>query len=473
MNKVSCFLPVFPLVIASSCMEGRQGDGSAIHEPNVIFIFTDDQNHDWIGYRNPLVVTPNLDRIAAKGVIIENAFITLPVCSPSRATALTGRHNLTNGVSGYGTPLTEEEFSFAHFFNQAGYLTAMVGKWHIPGHRAKNLGFEEVRQLGGGAPYWNPPVIENEEERVYKGFSTDYCVEQTMEIISRAERESKPFAIWLCTQAPHGRRAELGGFWISDEVRDIYAHRDFSKVPLPDNLFDDLSGKPPYLKTYRGKRLGDERNVTNPGRFRNKSGVFGQITEMDRSLGQLFDFLEESGLNGNTYIVFMSDNGVFSGMHGLTSKGLLYDAVVRVPMFVTGPGIEPGRRDNATLVSNVDIAPTILDLAGIDYPDNMHGLSLKNLLLENEPLEREYLFLELPDENPTLETKPAFALRSLEWKYIRTFEDGRDNPYTFEELYHLKNDPHEVENLAGMPAHQDLVRAFRAELDSKLERVSR
>jgi arylsulfatase A-like enzyme len=433
---------------------------------NVIFIFTDDQNYNWIGYKNPWAVTPNLDRLAEQGMIFEQGLITLPVCSPARAAALTGRHNLANGVTEFRIRMNAGEVSFAEYFNEAGYLTGLIGKWHIPWMGASGAGFQEVHELGkhegyNTPHYFNPMVIVNGVEKMYEGFEGDFCVDQTLYVIEKAREAGQPFALWVCPFTPHGHPA---GRWFSDETRQIYREIDFTDYPIPGNVGADLDGKPPYLQTYRGRRQGQNQY--------NARGVLMQMTELDRALGRLFETLESQGLMESTYIVFMSDNGIFNGQHGLGSKGLLYDAVVRVPLFVAGPGISGGRRDRVTQVSNVDIAPTILDLAGLPIPERMHGLSIKPLLKDNIALEREFVFLELPTPNPSLETLPAFGLRSTRWKFIQTYENGLDEPLTFEELYDLKNDPYELRNVVVESEHQDLVEKLRAELERQRERFS-
>lgn len=440
-------------------------------QKNVIFIYTDDQNHDWIGYANPFVLTPNLDRLAAQGMIFDHGVITLPICMPSRATALTGRHNLANGVTVRGTRLNPGEVSFAEYFNEAGYLTGLIGKWHIPFATASGEGFQEVHQLGtrdgyNTPHYLNPMVIVNGVEQLYEGYEGDFCVDQSLYVIEKARAADQPFMLWVCPFTPHGHQA---GRWFSDETRRLYRDIDFSDHPVPGNLGADLDGKPPYLRTFRGRRLGDERNA---GESYNVRGAFMQLTELDRALGRLFDFLKAQGLMDTTYIVFMSDNGVFGGRHGMTSKGLLYDAVVRVPLFFAGPGIPGGRRDADTVVSNSDIAPTMLELAGLSVPERMHGKSIKPLLKEDIPLDREFVMLELPKPAQNFETKPAFALRSARWKFIQTYENGLDEPLTFEELYDLENDPYELRNIVAKPEHRETVERLRAELDRRRERFN-
>lgn len=450
-------LQVFPSVGRTQTATPEAG------QRNVLFIFTDDQNHDWMGYRNPWVLTPNLDRVAAQGMTFEHGLITLPVCSPARAAALTGRHNLANGVVGYGTPPHQDEVSFAEHFREAGFLTALVGKWHIPRRDDPDLldDFEVIRMQRGGFPYVNPTVVENGVEKPYEGYVEDYNADQSVAIIEQAQKEGRPFMIWLNPKTPHGHR---DGYYVSDEVRRMYADFDFSDYPMPENFGADLDGKPEYLQTYRGRRRGPER-----WRPRN---LFMRIAEMDRSLGRLFDALEAKDLMDSTYIVFMSDNGVFAGQHGFMSKGLLYEAAIRVPLFVIGPGIPVGVHDTSHVVSNVDIAPTMLDLVGLPIPEAMHGMSLRGVLTAEQPLEREFVFLEVPEAIQTLETQASLGLRSTRWKFIRTYEDGIDQPATFEELYDLEVDPWELSNVADDPKYRETLERLRAELDRKRAKFS-
>lgn len=442
-----------------------------VEKPNLLFIFTDDQRSDAIGYANPIVHTPNLDKLSAEGLRFEDAFITLPVCSSARATALTGRYTKANGVTIYQNPLHASEESFADYLDKAGYLTAMVGKWHVSGRGPKDLGFQQVYQLAGNAPYWNPSYIENGKRRKYAGYSTDFCVDKTIEVMKMAGEGKKPFAIWLCTQAPHHRGKAKGGSWLSKETEAIYADGRLSMLPVPPNIHDNLRDKPPYMKNYRARRSVMRKGPMTDERYRDNKDYFGQVTEMDRSLGKLFGALEKMNLRRNTYIFFMSDNGLFLGEFGLMSKALHYEPAIRVPMFVVGPGIRSGW-DDENMVTNADIAPTLLDLAGVTIPANMHGKSLKNLLLEGKSLNRSYLLFELPDAyEKLLETRAAYSIRSDRWKYIQTFEDGNDQPYTFEELYDLQEDPYEMNNLAGDLAKQTLISQLRSEMTSERERT--
>lgn len=438
---------------------------AAEERPNLLFIWTDDQRWDAIGYTNPFVPTPNLDRMAATGVRFDQAAIVLPVCSPSRATALTGRYAMAHGVTNYDNPIRPEETTLAEPLHAAGYTTAMIGKWHIEGKDPLDFAFSEVRNLQNTFYYWQPPVINNGIEEQVPGTGHDYVVDEAIKIMRGAVEAGRPFFIYLSTLEPHNVRFRHGGRErLREETRDYFRRNPLTALPIPPNIYDDLEGKPPYIHTYRGRRLRvglENENPMTPERFRSyQFKIYSMMAELDHALGRLFEAMEEMGLMDDTYILMSSDNGLFDGEHGLMSKGLLYEEAVRVPLFLVGPGIEPGF-DALSLPANIDFAPTLLDLAGLEIPAHMHGFSLKDVAKCRVPLNREYLLLEHPEENPTLEILPNFALRSREWKYIRTYENGVDEPHTFEELYNLLDDPFELTNLADDPEHARLLDRLR------------
>lgn len=462
--------------------------------PNILFIFTDDQRWDSIGYINPYIHTPNIDRFAAEGLRFNQATIVLPVCSPSRAAALTGRYGLANGVTTFHNGLREGETTFFKPLKEAGYLTAMIGKWHVLPVDAPYGGFrgfmtaldqpfppvfhefDEVRDAGNSRNYWQPEVVHNGEWTRAPGTSLDYVVDETIAVIRQAVEDGRSFAVYCSTLEPHNRMWGEGQDHLSESTVRYYEEHPLDTLPWPPNIHDDLSGKPPYLQVYRGRvnRVGARnQNPMTPERFRDAQyRIYAMMSEVDIALGRLFDALETLNLRENTYVVLMGDNGLFDGEHGLMSKGLHYEASVRVPLFIVGPGIRPGF-DDRSLPTNVDIAPTLLELAGLVVPANMHGDSLKQAAKERIPLDRAYVLLEHPDENTVLETRTAYSLRSREWKYIRTYENGKDEPYTFEELYDLFADPYELNNIADDPDQAERMAFLRVELDRQRQRVRR
>jgi len=447
-------------------------------QPNLLLIYTDDQRWDAISYVTPYVYTPNLERLAREGMRFTQATVVLPVCSPSRAAVLTGRYGLANGQTTFSeTSLNPTEVTFMKYLRDAGYLTAQVGKWHIYGRDPLDLEFDEVRNTENTKDFWQPLVINNGRKVRAPGAAHDYVVDETISIIKKAREQKQPFAIYLATLEPHNKMFGGGGRErMQDETRLYYEQNPLNTMQVPPNIYDDLTAKPPYLQTYRGRTQrtgeGGKRPMTPKRYWDCQYASFTMMTEIDRALGRLFSALEEMDLRRSTYILFMGDNGLFQGEHGLMSKALHYEESVRVPFFAVGPGISPGL-DEQSLITNIDIAPTLLEFAGLSVPDNMHGMSLKKVLLEQTPLERDYVLLEHPDVNPVLETRTAFGLRSDRWKYIRTYEDGKDKPYTFEELYDLKEDPYEMQNLATDPERAPFIRLLREELEMRRKDVEK
>lgn len=446
------------------------------NKPNLLLIYTDDERWDAIGYVTPSAHTPNLNRLARQGLRFTQAAAVLPVCSPSRAAVLTGRYGMANGQTAFvSTTMNPNETTVADYLRDAGYLTAQVGKWHIYGREPADCGFDEVRNAGNTKDFWQPKVISNGVPIRAKSTAHDYVVDETISIVHKAQESGQPFAIYLATLEPHNKMFRGGGSErMSEKTREHYKLNPLNSLTTPPNIYDDLSNKPPYLKNYRGRINRTGKNGSRPmtpERYQEcQYASFTMMTELDDALGKLFHELERLGLMGNTYILFMGDNGLFQGEHGLMSKALHYEESVRVPFFAVGPGISSGE-DNQSLVANIDIAPTLLDMADLPIPATMHGTSLKKLLTAGTLLDREYLLLEHPDVNPILETRTAFSLRSLQWKYIRSYENGKDQPYTFEELYSRENDPFELNNLIGNPEYAAVRREVRTELETQLQKV--
>lgn len=457
-------LPLFCLATTKNC------------KPNLLLIYTDDERWDAISYVTPSAYTPNLNQLAQQGRRFIQAAAVLPVCSPSRAAVLTGRYGMANGQTAFvSTTMNSDETTVADHLRNAGYLTAQVGKWHIYGREPEDCGFDEVRNTGNTRDFWQPEVISNGVPIRAEGTAHDYVVDETISIVRKAHESEQPFAIYLATLEPHNKMFRGGGSErMSEKTRQHYQLNPLDSLPAPPNIYDNLDNKPPYLKDYRGRinRTGKNglRPMT-PQRYQEcQYASFTMMTELDDALGKLFHELEHLELLENTYILFMGDNGLFQGEHGLMSKALHYEESVRVPFFAVGPGIIAGE-DRQSLVANIDIAPTLLDLAELPIPATMHGTSLKKLLTDGILLDRKYLLLEHPDVNPILETRTAFSLRSLKWKYIRSYENGKEQPYTFEELYSLENDPFEQNNLAGNPEYAAVLHDVRTELEAQLQKV--
>ena len=439
---------------------------AAAPRPNFLVILTDDQRADAFGAAgNPHVRTPHLDRLAARGVRFTQSFVATSICSPSRAAHLTGRYGSGNGVMDLQqTRLKPGEKTWAQALQAAGYRTSMVGKWHLT-NTPQSLGFDEATFFHSNGAYYRRKVNERGKVVEVPGHLEDYTAEQAVRFLHEAADDKTPFSLWLCTQLPH----------LDDRFRwnakpETLRLFDAARLPVPAAWPDDLAGKPPYLKEARHhtravEEYGYDRRENVQAHLRD---YYATIADMDTALGRVFAALDDHKLRDNTYIVFSSDNGWLLGEHKMTSKVLAYEESMRVPMLIVGPGIEP--RVDDRLVLNVDIAPTLLDLAGLAVPENLHGRSLAPLLRKTDgddrgPWRDAVLYEAI---KPELGSWPLLAVRTQRWKYIRTFEaKSQLDKIAFEELYDLKTDPGEMQNLAREPTHA----ATLAELRTMLERM--
>lgn len=421
--------------------------------PNFLFIFTDDQRHDALGCVNPLARTPHLDALASRGVRFSNAFVTLSICSPSRAAVLTGLYGSANGVTTLGTRIRQGLPTFASSLRQAGWRTGMVGKWHL-GTTPAQAGFDEHRFFVSNGPYYNRPVVIDGRKQNVPGFIDDWVAEQAVDFMTRATADKKPFVLWMCTQVPH---MDHTMDWNPRE--ESLRRFDQDKMPLPPTWNDDLAGRPGYLKTARSRTQAATYGYDKPdGIRRHWQRYLAALSEVDASIGKALAALKRLGLENDTYVLFMGDNGWFLGEHGFTSKVLPYEQSIRVPMMLAGPGIRPGVDDH--LVLNIDLPATMYELAGVDAPP-MHGQSLRPLLDRRPgPPWREAFLYESPQ--PVLGAYPLLAVRDQRWKYIRTFDADDRRKLIFEELYDLQADPHETTNLAGRAEHADRIKTMAA-----------
>jgi arylsulfatase A-like enzyme len=391
------------------------GSGPA-GRPNFVLITTDDQRYDAMGCAgNRLIRTPHIDRLAERGVRFAQAFVTLSICSPSRAACLTGRYGRSTGVTRLNAALGSNEVTFAEHLRRVDYRTGMVGKWHVGGRRPIDCGFDWSVYFEGNGPPVDRLVTDNGRRMTAKGPVDDYLGEQAQRFLKERAAGDSPFLLWLCTQSPH--MAPARDWFARPETLESYVP---GAMRVPANWRDDLTGKPPYLATGRSRVQGCEDGYdSEDGLRRNTARYYAAITDLDRILGRMLESIDSLGLRGNTYVLFTSDNGWFLGEHGFTSKVLAYEESIRVPLIVAGPGMK-GQVDDH-LVLNVDLATTVLELAGLRVPAEMHGRSLVPLLGSKAVTWRSSILYEAPAEE--LGVRPTLAVRTERFKYIQTYDD--------------------------------------------------
>lgn len=451
----------------------QSGTSSGEEQYNVIFILTDDQRYDELGFMNPVIDTPNMDRIAAEGVHFENAFVTTALCSPSRASILTGQYMHNHGVVDNNKPPREGTIFFPQYLQKAGYSTAFIGKWHmgehaLAGHRLDDPqpGFDHWVSFAGQGHYY-PEVVEgkvnqlnvNGEQVDQKGYITDELTDYALDWLNNRDND-KPFFMYLSHKAVHAN------FSPAERHENQYADRE---IPVPDSQADteeNYDGKPLWVKNQRNSWHGVDFPY-HSGRFdvqAYKMQYHRALSAVDDSIGRLFEWLEETGQADNTIVMLMGDNGFMFGEHGLIDKRNAYEESMRVPLLARGPGL-PANTVVSEIVANIDIAPTMLSIVGVDTQDYFDGRSLYRLARgESADPWRDELLYEYYWEFNYPSTPTTFALRTDDYKFIQYH-----GIWDTDELYNLKDDPQELRNLIHDVDYLPVVAELRGRLFERLE----
>ena len=356
-------------------------------QPNILFILADDHTTQAIscygGKLAKFAKTKNIDRLAQEGVRLTHCFCNNSICTPSRASILTGQYSHKNKVYLLNQPLPDDAVTFPMLLQRAGYQTALFGKWHL---KSRPKGFDEYLVLPKQGRYQDPQFFSGEGEQLVtkKGWSTDVITDLTIDFLRRRD-SSKPFLAMCQFKATHDP-------WSSREPHKSLWKNE--RLPQPKNLFDSyenrgVASKRSTLKleqinqgTYPHDRL------TNGTQLQQREHIYQQYIKdflrcgrvLDENVGRLMEFLENEGLDQNTVVIYTADQGHFLGEHGFFSKRFMYDEAMRMPFIIRFPGVPPERSVNDDMISNVDFAPTILELAGINASSGMQGRSfLKNL----------------------------------------------------------------------------------------------
>jgi N-acetylglucosamine-6-sulfatase len=395
-------------------------------QPNIIFILTDDHRWDMLGCMgHPFLKTPAIDSLAENGTLFENAFVTTSLCSPSRASFLTGQYAHTHGVKNNLTYWKNDNITFLELMKQSGYDTAFIGKWHMPGKLPDLRGvdrFVTFTAIGGQGKYFNcPMIVDGKEVPSRKPYITEELTDYALEYIN--QKHDNPFCMYLSHKAVHYE------FHTPEKYNSMY--RDDEPVFPPEA--DDWV----YLKYGRVFTGFMERMSTL---YRNYCQC---VTALDDQLARVFSRLEELGIADNTVIVYAGDNGYFWGEHRLFDKRWAYEESIRVPFIVKHPAIAGAKnRRVEQMALNIDLAPTILDMAGVPVPGNMEGESLMPIIKDNEIEGRDAWLYEYFKDFP-YRVPDIRAVRTDRYKYITYLNSKRS------ELYDLQKDPREMKNIIG------------------------
>jgi arylsulfatase A-like enzyme len=445
--------------------------------PNILFIMSDD--HAWhaiSAYGSKVNKTPQIDRIARDGMRFDQCFVTNSICTPSRGAILTGQYSHKNGVYTLADAMDPKKTHLAHLLRDAGYQTAIVGKWHL---QTEPQGFDHWKVLPGQGAYHNPVFLTKEGKQQHQGYCTDLIGDFSLEFLKNRDK-SKPFFLMSHNKAPHRPWQPSPKYkdWLENDT-----------IPEPDNLYEDLS-KRSQAAQRATLRVGDDMTATDlkvqkpadlTGRDLRKwayqrymKDYLRCVRSVDDNVGRLLDYLDAEGLRENTIVVYTSDQGFFLGDHGWFDKRFMYEETLRMPFLMRYPGrIKPGST-NRDMILNIDFAPTFLDAAGQKAPSWMQGRSFAPLLDGKTPKDwRQSMYyrywMHLGGGH---DVTAHYGVRTKNHKLIYYYGQALgkrgavDKPTPPEwEMFDLEKDPREMHNIYDDPAYANVRDQLKTELD--------
>lgn len=489
---------------------------------NIIHIMTDDHSYQTISaYGHPisrLAPTPNIDRLAAEGMLFRKAFVENSLSTPSRACLMTGLYSHQNGQRQLGKGIDTTKVFFSEMLRQQGYQTGVVGKWHM---QCEPKGFDYYHILWDQGDYYNPEFKSKETNGKYikeEGYATTLTTDHAIEFLNERDK-TKPFCLLVHHKAPHRN-------WMPEtKYMDLYEDIEY---PYPETFQDDYATRCDAARTQE-MRIADDMTLVydlkvdelkNCDAYKNEWNSGGWQASLDRmtpaqreawlasygprnqkfidqnlkgeelvkwkyqrylkdylrciksiddEVGRLIAYLEQEGLMDNTIIVYTSDQGFYMGEHGWFDKRFMYEESFRTPLIVRYPGkIKAGSVSDA-LVQNIDYAPTYLEMAGIEKPDYMTGTSLSPLFSGETPADwRKYLYYHYYDYPAIHQVRRHDGVRDDRYKLIHFYgtSDSKDSPVNCNELYDLQQDPNELNNLFGSPEYDEIAIRLQTQLDT-------
>jgi len=456
--------------------------------PNILFIMADDHSAAAISaYGSRVNRTPNLDRLATEGMRFDRVFCVNSICSPSRATILTGKYSHLNGVPTFNA-FDGSQPTVAKYLQAAGYHTGMIGKWHLG---TNPTGFDDWKILIGQGTYFDPAFVEKNGRHVYEGYATDIITDLGINFL-RDRPKNKPFFLMLHHKAPHRNwqpdqkhQAQFAGQHIPEPptLRDDYVTRTDAIRECEQKVFSDLTRKDLKLippSDLAGKERAawlsvkpTEVEVVEHGTTNHLAGealnawkyqrymqdYLACIQSVDDNVGRLLDWMDKNGLATNTVVIYTSDQGFFLGDHGLYDKRFMYEDSIKMPFLVRWPGVtKPGSVQNA-LAINADFAPLFMDLAGLRTPPDMQGRSLVPLLKGTQPAGwRTSFYYRYYHDPGDHNTRAHYGVRTETHKLIYFWKKDQW------EAYDLLHDPLEMHNIYTDPAQAETVAKLKTEL---------
>lgn len=456
--------------------------------PNIVYIMSDDHAaHAVSAYGSKINETPNIDRIGKEGVRFNHCYAVNSICTPSRATIITGKYSHMNGVPVFNR-FDSSQPTVAKYLQAAGYYTGMFGKWHL---ESDPTGFDKWTILPGQGIYHNPAFLEPEGRRVIDGYVTDIIADLSIDFLKNRPK-GKPFFLMCHHKAPHRE-------WEPDEKhKEMFANKH---IPEPATLYDDYAGRSDAIKecaqkvfddlTRRDLKLvppaelkGPERNkwlgvkpteveievngqkkkltgdALNKWKFqRYQQDYLACIQSVDDNVGRLLDFLDKEGLRENTIVIYTSDQGFFLGDHGLYDKRFMYEESIKMPFLLRWPGVAKAGAVQDGLAINPDFAPTFMDAAGLQAPADMQGRSLVPLMGGERPANwRTSFYYRYYHDPGDHNTRAHYGVRTDTHKLIYFWKKDQW------EMYDLVKDPEELKNIYNDPAQKEMVEQLKTEL---------
>ncbi|MFW5821237.1 MAG: sulfatase [Bacteroidota bacterium] len=510
-NKyIPIYLALFGISLPS-CIDKNEEESP--ERPNIIFIMSDDHAVQAISaYGSSINNTAHIDKLAEEGIKFENAFVTNSICAPSRAVILTGKHSHLNGVIDNSSRFDSSQMTFPKILRENGYNTAIVGKWHL---KSQPTGFDYWNVLPGQGDYYNPKFIKNGKDTIYEGYVTDITTDLAIDWMESRKGE-KSFMLMMQHKAPHRnwmphtdyldkyediKFPEPANFWedytdkehLQEQKLTIARHMDIRydlKIPCDtckqvrvnwwaEKALEDALGRmneeqltawekgyDDEIRDFFSKESFTEEELAEWKLNRYIQDYLRTIISVDESIGRILSYLEEKDLKDNTLVIYTSDQGFFLGEHGLFDKRYMYEESLQTPLLMMYPEKINSGITSSKLVQNLDIAPTLLDAAGIEIPGSMQGKSLLPLIKGEEDIEwRDAIYYQFYETGWGV--SPHYGIRTDSYKLIR-FEG---NTVSWE-LYDLKQDPDEMHNVYGKAEYEHVQEELHMKLAELREKYS-
>jgi uncharacterized sulfatase len=492
---------IIVVFLFSACAENKKPA-----KPNIIFIMSDDHALSAISAYgselSKLAPTPNIDRIAKDGAIFHANYCCNSISGPSRAAILTGKHSHKNGfMKNSNKEFDGSQQTMPKIFQANGYQTAIIGKWHLI---SKPTGFDFWKILRGQGDYNNPHFITKNDTLKYEGYATDLITQFTKEWLDKRDK-NKPFFLMMHHKAPHrnwipaerhyrlyenttfpipetyfdtyeGRKA--AGEQEMNVYRDMYEGHDLKMVtgtnsdtllydPWPHAFINTMTTeeRSRFFEAYRQRNNDfyttprNEKEIAEWKLQRYLQDYLATIKGVDESVGEILDYLKQNGLDKNTIVVYTSDQGFYLGEHGWFDKRFMYEESFVMPLVMRYPHEINSGTEIHELTQNIDFAPTFLDMCGITIPDDMQGVSFRQLLSDKKPDDwRKSLYYHYYEFPGFHSVKAHFGVKTERYKLICFY---KDNDW---ELYDLVNDPHEINNIYGQPGTENITEELKQEL---------